>query len=98
MQDELTKQIASDLGISDLPIEKQQELIAEFGGIALQAATTAVVEKLSEPSREAFLKLSEAGDEAGLKALLDKELPDHDEIAKQAVAAEVAHFKSLGAA
>ena len=98
MQDELTKQIASDLGISDLPVEKQQELIAEFGEIALQAATTSVLEKLSEASREEFLKLSEAGDADGLKTLLDRELPNHDDIAKQAVAEEVAHFKTFAAA
>jgi hypothetical protein len=95
MQDELTKQIATDLGISDLSIEKQQELIAEFGELALQAATTSVLEKLSEASRGEFLKLSEAGDTSGVKALLDRELPNHDDIAKQAVAEEVARFKSF---
>ncbi|PIR82968.1 hypothetical protein COU19_03085 [Candidatus Kaiserbacteria bacterium CG10_big_fil_rev_8_21_14_0_10_56_12] len=96
MQDELSKQIATDLGISDLPVEKQQELIAEFGQQALQAATASVLEKLSEPLREEFLKLSEAGDAEGLKKLLDKEVPDHDEIAKKTVAEEVERFKSFG--
>lgn len=48
MQDELTKAIAKDLGIESLPLADQQALIAQFGEIALKAATMAVIEKLTE--------------------------------------------------
>lgn len=95
MQDDLTLQIAKDLGISDLPVEQQQTLISQFGEVALKAATLSVVEKLSEEKRSEFAKLAEAGDQTGLKALLDAEVPGHAEVAKSAVAEEVQKFKAF---
>lgn len=93
MSDQLTTQIAKDLGIAELPEKEQQELIAQFGEVALKAATVAVLGKLSAPKREEFMKLAEAGDPAAVQAFLDSEVPGHDEIAKTAVAAEVKLFR-----
>ena len=95
MQDEMIAAIASDLGISDLPTEEQKELISQFGEVALKAATLSVIGKLSEEKRNEFAKLSEAGDITALKAFLDHEVPDHEEIAKAAVAEEIKHFKEF---
>ncbi len=97
MQDELTKAIAADLGITDLGVEEQQALIAQFGEVALKAATLAVVEKLPEGKREEFTTLAEAGNPAALKAFLDAQVPGHEEIAKTAVAEEVQRFKAFQA-
>jgi len=98
MQDELTAVIAKDLGINELPADKQQELIAQFGEVALKAATMSVLSKLSDTAREEFMKLSEGGDPTTIKAFLDKELPNHEELAKQAVADEIRRFKEFQAA
>jgi Protein of unknown function (DUF5663) len=95
MQDELTDLIAADLGIKDLSREQQQALIAQFGEIALKAASVAVFGKLAEDKREEFAKLAEAGDATALKAFLDREVPGHEEIAKAAVAEEVKRFKEF---
>ncbi len=95
MQDELTALIAGDLGIKELPLAEQQTLIAQFGEIALKAATLSVVDKLAEDKRDEFAKLSEAGDATALKAFLDREVPGHEEIAKAAVAEEVKRFKDF---
>lgn len=95
MQDEMTKLIATDLGIAELPMEEQQALIAQFGEIALKAASLAVFGKLAEDKREEFAKLAEAGDAAALKVFLDREVPGHEEIAKTAVAEEVKRFKEF---
>ena len=95
MQDELTKAIARDLGISDLPVNQQQELIAQFGEVALKAATLAVVGKLADDKRAEFTKLAEAGDPVALKAFLDREVPGHEDMAKAAVAEEVKKFKDF---
>ncbi len=97
MQDELTTKIAADLGIGALPVESQKELIAQFGEIALKAATLAVVGKLSEAGRDEFIKRSEAGDAEGLKAFLDREVPTHEELARAAVAEEIRRFKEFQA-
>ena len=97
MQDEMTKAIAADLGISDAPVAEQQQIIAQFGEVALKAATLAVVGKLAEGSRNEFAKLAEAGDAAALKAFLDREVPGHEDLAKAAVAEEVKRFKAFQA-
>lgn len=95
MQDELTKAIAGDLGIADLPVDQQQELIAQFGEVALKAATLSVVEKLSDDKKKEFMKLAEVGDPSALKTFLDREIPGHEDLAKAAVAEEVQRFKTF---
>ena len=97
MQDEMTALIAADLGIKDLPVEEQRTLIAQFGEVALKAATLAVVGKLSESKRDEFAKLAQAGDATALKTFLDREVPGHEDVAKAAVAEEVKQFKAFQA-
>lgn len=97
MQDELTALIAKDLGIKDLPVEQQKTLIAQFGEVALKAATLSVLGALAEDKRSEFAKLAEAGDAAALKAFLDREVSDHETVAKAAVAEEVKKFKAFQA-
>ncbi len=98
MQDELTAAIATDLGIKDLPLAEQQQLISQFGEVALKAATMAVLEKLSEEKRNEFATIAESGDPVALKAFLDREVPDHENITKTAVADEVKRFKDFQSA
>ena len=97
MPDELTALIAADLGITGLPIEEQKTIIAQFGEVALKAATLTVIRKLPEEKREAFGKLVEAGDASALKAFLDVEVPDHEASVKAAVAEEIKRFKDFQA-
>lgn len=98
MQDELTQQVAADLGIGTLPEDKQKELIAQFGEIALKAATMAIMSKLSESARASFMQHAETGDSTALQTLLDAELPDHETVARNAVAEEIKRFKEFSAA
>lgn len=95
MQDEMTAVIAADLGISMLPVHDQQALIGQFGEIALKAATLVIAEKLSANKREEFVKLAEAGNATAIKMFLDREVPNHDMLAKAAVAEEVKRFKDF---
>ena len=97
MQDELTALIAKDLGINELPPEEQKTLVAQFGEVALKAATLAIVGKLTEDKREEFAKLAETGDPGALSAFLNREVPGHEELAKAAVAEEVRRFKDFRA-
>jgi hypothetical protein len=97
MQDELTAAIAADLGISSLPIDEQKKLIGQFGEVALKASTLAIVGKLDEAKRSEFITLAQAGDAGALKAFLDREVPEHEELAKAAVAEEVKRFKAFQA-
>ena len=95
MQDEMTAAIATDLGINNLPLAEQQELISKFGEIALKAATLSVIGKLTEEKRSEFAKLAESGDVIGIKTFLDREVPDHEDLAKAAVAEEIKRFKEF---
>lgn len=98
MHDELTALIVKDLGIEGLALEEQTALIAQFGEIALKAATLAVVEKLgTEEKQKEFMQLAEAGNAEALRAFLDHEVPGHEDIAKAAVAEEVRRFKEFQA-
>lgn len=97
MQDDIQKQVSADLGISTLPDDKQKELIAQFGEVALKAATMAVMSKLTDITRQEFMKLAEGGDAAALQTFLEREVPEHETIAKQAVAEEVKRFKEFAA-
>jgi len=98
MQEEMTAAIAAELGIGEVPIEEQQKLISQFGEVALKATTLAIVGKLAEAKRGEFVKLAEAGDATALKAFLDTEVPDHETLARGAVAEEVRRFKAFQAA
>jgi hypothetical protein len=95
MHDELTAAIAADLGITDLPIEEQRTIIAQFGEVALKAATISVVGKIAEDKRGEFSRLVEGGDASALKVFLDQEVPGHEAIVKAAVAEEVKRFKDF---
>lgn len=95
MPEELTALIAADLGITDLPVAEQKTLIAQFGEIALRAATLSVLRELADDKREAFAGLAEAGDASALKEFLDREVPGHEAVVKAAVAEEVRRFKDF---
>lgn len=98
MQDQLTKLISTDLGINDLPVDEQQQLISQFGEVALKAATFALMEKLSPEKQAEFMQLAQGGDQAAVQKFLSQEIPEHQDIAKAAVAEEVRAFKAAQAA
>ena len=97
MQDELTAAIVKDLGLTELPPGEQQELVAQFGEVALKAATFAVLEKLAPEKRDEFARLAGAGDASALKVFLDREVPEHEKTVKVAIAEEIKRFKNFQA-
>jgi len=93
MPDDMTTAVARDLGITELSADEQKQVIEQFGEVALKAATLAVIGRLDEAKRGEFAALAEAGDPAKLKIFLDAEVPDHEAVVKDAVAAEIARFR-----
>ena len=85
--------LIAELGIGDFSTEDQNNLLEQFGEVALKAATIAVMENLPVSKQEEFAKLAEAGDADQLKAFLDSEVPEHERIAADAVSTEIAHFR-----
>ncbi len=89
MPDDLTKTIATQLGVADLPSAEQEQIIAGFGAVALKSATLAVLQMLPEGKRDEFATLAEAGDAAAIQVFLDREVPGHEAIASATVADEL---------
>ena len=98
MPDEMTKKIAEDLGIGALAPEEQKQLIAQFGEVALKAATVSVLEKMPEDKRAEFATLAEAGDPLVIKQFLDTAVPGHEDVARAAVQEELRKFREFQAA
>jgi hypothetical protein len=92
---DVQQKIATDLGIGDLSGKEQEKLIAEFGAVALQASTIAVLEAMTPANRAEFTKLLATKDEGGAQAFLTEHVPNHEAIARQAVATEIARFKEF---
>jgi len=97
MHDEQTQQAIENLGIGGLPAEQQEALLAQFGEVAVKAATFSILEKLTQEKRGEFARLTEAGDPAALQAFLDREVPDHESLTQKAVAEEIRRFKEFQA-
>lgn len=97
MQDDQMKALANDLNIAHLSEQEQQELLAQFGEVALKAATVAILEKLPADKRQDFASAAETGDATKVQEFLNKEVPDHESLAKAAIDAEVRRFKEFTA-
>lgn len=95
MNNDIQAKVAADLGITNLPDAEQKQVISDFGAVALQASTIAVLEAMSEDKRAEFTELLKAGDTDAISNFLSTNLPDHESIARQAVAAEIQRFKDF---
>jgi len=93
-ENEIRQKVAEDLGIANLSLTEQKELISQFGEVALKAATVAVVGKMTEEQRSEFAVLAQAGDASAVQKFLDATVPDHEAIASAAVIEEVKNFKA----
>ena len=93
-ENEIRQKVAEDLGIADMSIAEQKELISQFGEVALKAATVAVVGTMSEEQRAQFAVLAQAGDAQAVQAFLDETVPGHEAIASAAVVEEVKNFRA----
>ena len=87
------RELATQLGISNLSPVQQGQIVEQFGEVALKAATVAVLEKMPQAKQDEFATLAEAGDGAQMKAFLDREVPGHEQIAGNAIATEIANFR-----
>ncbi len=87
------RELAAQLGISNLSQVQREQIVEQFGEVALKAATVAVLEKMPQAKQEEFATLAEAGDSERMKAFLDLEVPGHEQIAGNAVATEIANFR-----
>ncbi len=89
--------IVKDLGLSDVPVEMQQEIIVKLGETALKNSLVTVIDLLPEDLLSEFEKLTESADMEKTRYFLQKNIPDFDRIMKNEVKKVVDDFKRIKA-
>jgi hypothetical protein len=87
----------ADLELEGLPESAQDEIIEKVEANILKAVTFAALEHLPGDAIEDAKKMSEAGDSAGLGALLRKHIPDFDTFVTSEAQKEIEAFKAIAA-
>lgn len=85
-QAQIQKSLLDEMGLTDLPPEKQEELLVKMTEVVLKRIFVETVEKLSPDDQDAYAKMIEekAGPEEAEKFLMEK-IPDYDEMVKKVV-------------
>ncbi|MDO8572817.1 MAG: hypothetical protein Q7S11_03565 [bacterium] len=96
--DELNDTLTKNLGLTGVPQDIQDEVIARVGENILRRITVSVVEKISPEARHEFDAISEAGDSERMKTFLNAQIPDLDNFVKNEVHKSVLEFKQLAEA
>lgn len=82
---ELRNILIKELGIGELPVEAQEEIIEKLGDVILKSLTVSIFDKLPNASRTEFEKISEKGDNDMIQEFLEKEIPDLHELMEEEV-------------
>jgi len=89
IQDYLQKDLITELGLQDLPLEKQEQMILRIGALIQQNVILRIINELNEEDKDEFDKVLAAEDGDKTLSFLQSKLPTLDDIVKD----EVAKFK-----
>jgi hypothetical protein len=91
MQPILTQNIVKELGLDNLPEDKQVEILEKIGQIIFQSVLIRVLTVMNEEDKDEFDKLlsEKANDSDAVLQFLQAKVPELDEIVKD----EVVKFK-----
>jgi len=82
--------ILKELGIDQLPQEKQEEVLAAMTEVLLKRIILRVLQGLSEAQRGEFEQLCAAGDQEKVNQFLAKNVPNYEAVIKE----EIGQFKN----
>ena len=85
IQDDIIK----ELGIDQLPPEKQEEILTAMTEVLLKRLTVRVLEKLDEKQQEEFSQVSAGGDLEKVNQFFAANVPDYENIIQE----EIGQFK-----
>jgi hypothetical protein len=86
IQDDIIK----ELGIDQLPPEKQEEILTAMTEVILKRITLRVLENFSEAQKDEFDKICAAGDQEKVSQYLAANVVDYENIIKN----EISQFKN----
>lgn len=85
-QDQITKNIIEELGLNDLPQEKQEELVLKMTEVLLKRIFLNVMEKLSESDQDAYVKMiDEKSEPETMETFLQGKIKNYDEMVKEVI-------------
>lgn len=85
-QIQIQKALIEELGLSDLPSDKQEELLIKMTEVLLKRIFVETMEKLSDMDREAYEKMVDMGAEAeALGAFLKEKVYSYDEMVEKII-------------
>ena len=87
--------VAKDLGIENLPIDAQKEIVTTLGEVALKNALVEIIGKLPEELLPEFEKISGEGDVEKARYFLRKNIPQYDQLMKNEVKKVAEDFKRI---
>jgi hypothetical protein len=92
----IERNILEELGLDELPPEKQEETILQIGRLIYQAVLIRALDRLSEEEQRDFERLlnEHPDDEAKFTGFLEQKVPDLDRIIQE----EISKFKAETAA
>jgi len=79
------KNLIQELGLEDLPEEKQIELLTSMTRVLIKRITLEVLEKLTEAERKEFDKVRESDDPEKVAKFLRDKIKNYDEMVEQIV-------------
>jgi hypothetical protein len=80
----LQQTIIDELGLGDLPQEKQEELLVKTGEVVMKRIYLETMENLEKADQDKLLDLMDNNPE-GVEAFLKEKFPDYDEFVKKVV-------------
>lgn len=80
----LQQTIIEELGLGELPREKQEELLAKVGEVVMKRIYLETMESLEKPDQEKLVGLMDK-DPEGVENFIKEKIPDYDEFVKKIV-------------
>lgn len=87
------EQLVSELGISSLGSDMQDEIISAVGESIVKSVLLAAIIKLPAEAREEFTRLTDANDSEGVAKLLKVHIADPDAFVEAEARKELGAFK-----
>lgn len=86
-QDQIQKTLMEELGLSDLPRDKQEELIIKMTEVLLKRIFLETMEKLDDSGKEEYEKIMESGKATPeqMEEFLKSKIKNYDELVQKIV-------------
>jgi len=94
LKEDIAKQIAAHLSISDFPADEQAMILAELGDVISDAVLEKVLERVPELERPEIIRLFYSADASALQELLERYIDDMSALVAEAAQEEIDAFVS----